>query len=145
MKKLTFISICERAFGDKGIRVAIELMELPWGKVIDCLVTYGALIGVTLLTRSVGAFLIVIGFGLYNYWKGLTDHDRRAKESPPEVTPPPTAVTKALVQRVKNMEPGAAIRVIVPNECEFIVIEASDFDHICDQAGMVARNKNGEQ
>jgi ABC-type nickel/cobalt efflux system permease component RcnA len=139
MKTSKLVSLCQRAFGSRGVEIAIALKRVQWIKIIDGMITISSLIGIVMLTRSLGAFGIVVGFGLWNYWRGLSDQH----EEKPAAQPQNAVITKSMIERVKAMPPGGAIRCICEKEqVEFIVIEASDFDHIVDMAGMVARDKD---
>jgi ABC-type nickel/cobalt efflux system permease component RcnA len=137
MRETKIVSICQRLFGVRGIEIAIGLMQIKWVNHIDSVITLACLFGVAWITRSFGAFLILILFGLWNYWRGMTEADRQDATTKKE-----SAITKTMIERVKQIPPGGAIRCICEREkVEFIVIEASDFDHIAHMAGMMAVDK----
>lgn len=141
MRQSKLVSICQHAFGSRGVEIAIGLMRVPWLKIIDSSITMTSLVGIVLLTRSLGAFGILIGFGLWNYWRGLTDSERREREKEP--TPQDqTVITRGLVEHVKRMPPGAALHCTSKkDEVDFVVIESSDFEHIVGMAGMAIRKE----
>jgi ABC-type nickel/cobalt efflux system permease component RcnA len=137
MKQSKLVSLCQRVFGVRGIEIAIGMLQIKWVEHIDTAITLVCIFGVAWLTKSIGAFLLLIMFGLWNYWRGMMEGDRQAMKNSNE-----SAITQSMIERVKQIPPGGAIRCICESEkVEFIVIEASDFDHIIHTAGMIAVNK----
>lgn len=139
MREAKLLSLCQRAFGIRGVEIAIGLLSINWRSVAGNVITIICFGGVAYLTQSFGACLLLIGFGLWNYWAGLSDASETFEKEIRKIDP---VVSGPMLDAVRGLTPGRAIKVtLMKDKIDFIVIEASDFEHIVDMAGMVAHVK----